>query len=219
MSRRLFEQPEENTPDTSLRLAFGKALANTKNMTLANFKSWLLNSDISFLRQSNDLSEVNASIARSNLEVPKSSEVYDQLDLRVKALDGGSNAECLSITNEWTSYQPTAPGHPVPKSYSDLKGGNILMRGEANIGNPNPSNGLVFDISFASVETVSYIVSGCFIDDNGYAQDIMYGISNRTATSFRITFREEIVHVRTLKFPFVLIALTGSVTVTVTQPA
>jgi hypothetical protein len=219
MSRRLFEQPEENTPDTSLRLAFGKALANTKNMTLANFKSWLLNSDIAFLRQSNDLSEVNASIARSNLNVPSATDMATALSARATANDGGTNPVCLSTTNSFI-YTPTDVYHPVTKQYSDLKGGNILMRGLATIGNPSSGNGFIADISFATVGTTDYVICGQPIDVNGKLQDMVYGITNKTATGFRIVFRDILGDpLNNIIFPFVLISLTGAVTVNVSVHA
>lgn len=70
--RRLFEQDEDNDPDTAMRLGIGKQGTPTKNITLSGFLLWL-QTNLSFALT--DLSNiVNKPSARNTLEVYSKSE-------------------------------------------------------------------------------------------------------------------------------------------------
>lgn len=68
MSDRLHEQPTTTNPDMTKRISIGKAGSITENMTLSVFVTWL-QSKLSFLKSSNNLSELSATAqaARDNI--------------------------------------------------------------------------------------------------------------------------------------------------------
>lgn len=112
MSRRIFEQPENNDPDLTKRVAFGGASKITENMTWSNFITWITGK-LSFLKISENLNDLdNATTARTNLGVYSTTQVDTLLDDKADELD------VLTKTNT-TVYTPTADYHPGTKKYID----------------------------------------------------------------------------------------------------
>lgn len=96
--RELFARTINNDPDVSKKIAFGKSGAITENMTLTNFIAWIITQITStFLKASNNLSDVTASTARTNLGVYSKTEV-DNLLTESVIYNGTRNATYLNST-------------------------------------------------------------------------------------------------------------------------
>lgn len=113
---RLFEQTEDNDPDLSNRIAFGKAATATGNMTFTNFLTWIFGK-LNFLKSSNNLSDVaSSSTSRTNLGVYSKSEVDSAVGAKLSAYPTANGG--LRVTNS-TTFHPTSSYHPATKRYVD----------------------------------------------------------------------------------------------------
>lgn len=108
---RLFEQSTETTPgNLSDRLGYGRAGVPTKNITWTNLLAWL-NSVLSFMKPSNNLSDVDdLATARTNLDVYDTTTIDDALDLKA------DKSNVLEKDNT-TTFTPTQDYHPATKIF------------------------------------------------------------------------------------------------------
>lgn len=115
MPRRLFEQSTETTPgNLSDRLGYGRAGVPTKNITWTNLLAWL-NSVLSFMKPSNNLSDVDdVATARTNLDVYDATTIDNALYLKA------DKSNVIEKDNT-TTYTPTQDYHPATKKYVDDK--------------------------------------------------------------------------------------------------
>ena len=112
---RLFEQGEVTTPsDLTEKIAFGKELTPTSNITWTNFLAWL-NSVLSFLKISNNLSDVgDVTTAQDNLNVYSKTFIDNELGLK-------ADTSNVIEKDSTVVYTPTQDYHPTNKTYVDNK--------------------------------------------------------------------------------------------------
>lgn len=86
---------------------------------------------------------------------------------------------------------------------------SILASGLTNVGDISPSAGTTITVSFSSVGTASYIVAGSVESFGTPTNDVLvvYGITNKTATSFDIHFQELSAVAQNIKFGWALIKI------------
>lgn len=212
MARRLFEQSEETTPgNLSDRLAYGRNGVPTKNITWTNIVAWL-NSALSFLKSSSNLSDVDdVAAARTNLDVYDTTTIDDGLDLKA------DKSNVLEKDNT-TTYTPTQDYHPATKKYVD---DIIIKKGTYTIGDIVPTNvgGTDLDIRTISfgetLSTNNYIVVGHMWYDNGGTYQSgddnirPWLVVSRSTTSMEIAFNEDGGQTQSssLKFQYAIIPL------------
>lgn len=188
MSRRVFEQTENNNPDVTKRIAFGKAGAVTENMTWTNLFAYLL-TKLAFLKTSQNLNDLpNKTTARANLGVYSTAQV-DAADATKAAIYPAVGGALK--TNNTTSFTPDADYEPATKKYVDDNKNDLLYKGNAYIGDiPGDINELT--ISFPSIGTANYIVLGDMIDA-GNEPNHGVGVWNtksHTSTSFILRYAD-----------------------------
>lgn len=112
----LFEQPQETTPgNLSDRLAYGRVGVDSKNITWTNLVAWL-GSVLSFLKPSNNLSDVDdLATARTNLDVYDTTTIDDALFLKA------DKTNVLEKDNT-TTFVPSSDYNPSTKKYTDEGG-------------------------------------------------------------------------------------------------
>lgn len=114
MSFRLFEQGGDTTPDTSYRIASGKAGTPEVNTTFGTLVTWL-ESVLGFLKITNNLSDLNnKTTARTNLSV------YSISDSDAALLLKADKTNVLQKDNT-TAFTPTSNYHPGTKIYIDQR--------------------------------------------------------------------------------------------------
>jgi len=113
----LFGRPEDNDPALTQKLAHGTGTTAAKTMTFQGLVTWLT-TKLPFLKTANNLSDVNASTARTNLSVYSKAE---------SDLTGGTKADKTNVLerNNTGVYAPTLDYHPATKKYVD-QGGKVV---------------------------------------------------------------------------------------------
>lgn len=109
--RRLFELTTTTDPNTTLRLALGKAATPATNITLSALLAWLL-TKLGFLKVTSNLSDLNdEAIARSNLNVYSQAQVDALIALKATLYQAGSGG-VLGVANT-SIFNPTTNYHPA----------------------------------------------------------------------------------------------------------
>ena len=113
----LFGRPEDNDPALTQKLAHGTGTTAAKTMTFQGLVTWLT-TKLPFLKTANNLSDVNASTARTNISVYSKTE---------SDLTAGTKADKTNVLerNNTGAYLPTLDYHPATKKYAD-QGGKIV---------------------------------------------------------------------------------------------
>lgn len=197
---RLFEQSEETTPgDLTTRIAIGKTSTPTKNITLTNFIAWL-NSVLSFLKLSNNLSDVpDKTAARSNLSVYSQTYLNTQLNLKA------DKDNVLELNNQ-DSYTPTSNYHPATKLYVDSI---ILYKGVHTIGDVSGED--LVTVTFPDVGTSNYHIVWSYeaITVEGGEENIANSpvFFDKTSTGFKFRIKEDGSEAQNILIRYFLLSL------------
>jgi hypothetical protein len=122
--KKAFELSEDNAPDESNRIVFGKAATPAANMTFTNLFALLL-TKLGFLKTAQNLNDlVDKAAARSNLGV-YSTTAMDLALLTYAELLQVASGKVLGVANT-AVFKPSASYHPSTKKYTD---DNLLYYG------------------------------------------------------------------------------------------
>lgn len=114
---RLFERGATTAPSDTMRLALGKAGTPSINYEWGDIKE-LLFADLSFLKEANNLNDVNdVPTSQQNLNVYSRDYINSALDTKAELYQAGSGT-ALGVANTAT-YDPSSDYHPATKKYAD----------------------------------------------------------------------------------------------------
>jgi hypothetical protein len=208
MSTRLFEQSDNNDPDLTNRIAFGKAGTATGNMSFTNFLAWLL-TKLGFLKTASNLSDLaSASTARSNLGVYSTSQVDSALNGKANIYPASGGA---IKTNNTISFTPSASYHPATKKYVDDNTLLPLFKGYTEIDDVASGVDVRTVVLGTTLSTSNYVVI-CSLKELSAAnriEDIVYGTKDYTTTSFKVVLKEYASNVQDLRLYFMIYAASG----------
>lgn len=102
---------------------------------------------------------------------------------------------------------PASKHREVEHAILDYVTNRIIGSGTATIGNV-PSGDYHFDVTFASVGTSAYIVTGSLVSNSTDDSDnnVWFAVRDKTATGFKLLLREQYTDTQNMDFDYVLIS-------------
>lgn len=184
LGRRLFELDGTEDPDTSLRLALGKANTQSVNIKLSSFLTWLF-SKLGFLKIKNNLYELKGAAesakARSNLGVYSTTQVNGYLAQKATLFQSGSG-QALGVNNT-SPYNPSGDYNPATLKTVKNVGFKLILAGYVGIdGSPLAyfRNTDILTANFTATKTAtgSYTVTHNLGKTNYYVLAITIGTTD-----------------------------------------
>jgi len=201
----LFDQSENTNPNLAQRIAFGRALNATENMTFTNFITWITGK-LGFFKISSNLGDPgrNVTTMRSNLGVYSTLQVDTAL---LNKADKFPTSGGALKTNNTTSFTPTTDYHPATKKYVDDNSLLPLFKGYTAIGDPGSLAERTVSLG-TTLSTSNYMIVGELYElaNPRKVQDIGWGTFNHATTSFGIVLRDYGSSVQNLRFYFMIYA-------------
>lgn len=192
----LHNLPIDNNPSDSVKIAMGTESTPATNITLANFYT-LLMSKLGFFKVSNLFSEIYGNstamaAARGNLSVPS-----------ISAMLTGDSARAFKTNviekDSTVAFTPTIGTHPVNKKYVDDK---MIIGLDYVFGDISGVGTRTVQIN-KTMPTINYIVLISMRSLNG--EVVGPTISNKTLTSFDVSFVENLGAMQNIVFDWCLI--------------
>lgn len=87
---RLFEQTEDNNPNTANRVSFGRAGFATLNMTFVNFLAWL-NTNLSFKKYNSAASGLPSTTGAGDIDMERVNDYYSETAITANVIWGLTN--------------------------------------------------------------------------------------------------------------------------------
>lgn len=185
----VFSLPENNNPDPTNRLVYGKEGTPSKTISFNSLTTWM-QSKLGFLKVSENLNDLNNKVvARESIGVYSKEFINSELNKKASLLQTGSGA-ALGINNEAVYVpDPDKPYNPATVNFVNQQiedNNKFLLSGEQVIG--DIGNGWQeWTISLPStLPTSNYMVVPMLIDRRAPGDAILWAIREKTTTYFKL---------------------------------